>query len=129
MKIYCQKISGLFEPKNFFFHFSTQVGYDRRIRPNYGGPPVSVKVSLYVLSVGEISYKFMDFTFDMYFRLFQIKSRVYQWRQFFNESQKFCLFVKQIETHMIVLYRETCNVLWKVDNRKFSPLDPSICDI
>ena len=29
---------------------------------------VSVGVSLYVLSVGEISYKFMDFTFDMYFR-------------------------------------------------------------
>ena len=78
MKIYFKKISGLFEPKNFFFRFSTQVGYDRRIRPNYGGPPVSVKVSLYVLSVGEISYKFMDFTFDMYFRLFQIKSRVYK---------------------------------------------------
>ena len=45
-----------------------QVGYDRRVRPNYGGPPVSVGVSLYVLNVGEISYKFMDFTFDMYFR-------------------------------------------------------------
>ena len=45
-----------------------QIGYDRRVRPQYGGPPVSVGVSLYVLSVGEISYKFMDFTFDMYFR-------------------------------------------------------------
>ena len=47
-----------------------QVGYDRRVRPNYGGEPVSVGVSLYVLSVGEISAKFMDFTFDMYFRYF-----------------------------------------------------------
>ena len=43
----------------------SQVGYDRRVRPQYGGPPVSVGVSLYVLSVSEISEKFMDFTFDM----------------------------------------------------------------
>ena len=48
-----------------------QVGYDRRVRPNYGGEPVAVGVSLYVLSVGEISEKFMDYTFDMYFRLGQ----------------------------------------------------------
>ena len=45
-----------------------QIGYDRRVRPNYGGPPVTVDVSLYVLSLSEISEKFMDFTFDMYFR-------------------------------------------------------------
>jgi len=47
-----------------------QVGYDRRVRPNYGGAPVTVGVSLYVLSLSEISEKFMDFTFDMYFRQF-----------------------------------------------------------
>ena len=46
-----------------------KVGYDRRVRPDYGGEPVSVGVTLYVLSVSEISEKFMDFTFDMYFRL------------------------------------------------------------
>ena len=62
-----------------FFHFLLkdfypllphrfQIGYDRRVRPNYGGPPVTVGVSLYVLSLSEISEKFMDFTFDMYFR-------------------------------------------------------------
>ena len=45
-----------------------QVGYDRRVRPSYGGSPVSVGVSLYVLSISDISEKFMDFTFDMYFR-------------------------------------------------------------
>ena len=45
-----------------------QIGYDRRVRPNYGGSPVTVGVSLYVLSLSEISEKFMDFTFDMYFR-------------------------------------------------------------
>ena len=53
-----------------------KVGYDRRVRPGYGGPPVSVGVSLYVLSVGEISYKFMDFTFDMYFRQFWTDERL-----------------------------------------------------
>ena len=50
------------------FLLTHQVGYDRRVRPNYGGEPVAVGVSLYVLSVGEISEKFMDYTFDMYFR-------------------------------------------------------------
>ena len=47
-----------------------QIGYDRRVRPNYGGIPVTVGVSLYILSIGDLSEKFMDFTFDMYFRQF-----------------------------------------------------------
>ena len=47
-------------------HF--MVGYDKRVRPNYGGIPVTVGVSLYILSIGDISENFMDFTFDMYFR-------------------------------------------------------------
>ena len=55
---------------------SFQVGYDRRVRPNYGGIPVTVGVSLYVLSIGELSEKFMDFTFDMYFRQFWKDSRL-----------------------------------------------------
>ena len=45
-----------------------QIGYDRRVRPNYGGIPVPVGVPLYILSIGDLSEKFMDFTFDMYFR-------------------------------------------------------------
>lgn len=47
---------------------SFQIGYDRRVRPNYGGIPVTVGVTLYILSIGDLSEKFMDFTFDMYFR-------------------------------------------------------------
>ena len=54
--------------KRRIFVHRFQIGYDRRVRPNYGGPPVTVGVSLYVLSLSEISEKFMDFTFDMYFR-------------------------------------------------------------
>ena len=46
------------------------VGYDKRVRPNYGGVPVTVGVSLYILSIGDLSEKFMDYTFDMYFRQF-----------------------------------------------------------
>ena len=45
-----------------------QIGYDRRVRPNSGGIPVTVGVTLYILSIGDLSEKFMDFTFDMYFR-------------------------------------------------------------
>ena len=46
------------------------IGYDKRVRPNYGGIPVTVGVTLYILSIGDLSEKFMDFTFDMYFRQF-----------------------------------------------------------
>ena len=55
---------------------SFQVGYDRRVRPNYGGVPVTVGVTLYVLSIGELSEKFMDFTFDMYFRQYWTDPRL-----------------------------------------------------
>ena len=47
-----------------------QIGYDRRVRPNYGGIPVTVGVTLFILSIGDLSEKYMDFTFDMYFRQF-----------------------------------------------------------
>jgi len=46
------------------------IGYDKRIRPNYGGIPVTVGVSLYILSISELSEANMDFTFDMYLRQF-----------------------------------------------------------
>ena len=62
--------------KESYFNLDCQVNYDRRVRPDYGGDPVSVGVTLYVLSVSEISEKFMDFTFDMYFRQFWKDSRL-----------------------------------------------------
>ncbi|XP_064637791.1 gamma-aminobutyric acid receptor subunit beta-like isoform X2 [Lineus longissimus] len=43
-------------------------GYDKRLRPNYRGPPVEVNVSMWVQSVSSISEVDMDFTLDMYFR-------------------------------------------------------------
>ena len=33
-----------------------------------GGIPVTVGVTMFILSIGDLSEKFMDFTFDMYFR-------------------------------------------------------------
>ena len=47
------------------------IGYDKRARPNYGGIPVTVGVSLYLMSISELSEKNMDFTFDMYIVLLQ----------------------------------------------------------
>ena len=49
---------------------SFQIGYDRRVRQNYGGIPVTVGVSFYILSIGDLSEKSMDFTSDMYLRQF-----------------------------------------------------------
>ncbi|XP_059079953.1 gamma-aminobutyric acid receptor subunit beta-like [Tigriopus californicus] len=49
---------------------SFQEGYDKRVRPNYGGEPVTVGVTMYVLSISSVSEVMMDFTLDMYFRQF-----------------------------------------------------------
>lgn len=45
-------------------------GYDKRVRPNYGGPPVDVGVTMYILSISSLSEVQMDFTMDFYFRQF-----------------------------------------------------------
>jgi len=49
---------------------SFQMGYDKRVRPNYGGTAVTVGVTMFVLSISELSEVGMDFTLDMYFRQF-----------------------------------------------------------
>nr|ALS46608.1 GABA gated chloride channel RDL2 [Tetranychus cinnabarinus] len=43
-------------------------GYDKRVRPNYGGPPVEVGISVYFTSISSVSEVKMDFTSDFYFR-------------------------------------------------------------
>ncbi|GFY09087.1 putative GABA-activated chloride channel, rdl [Trichonephila clavipes] len=30
-------------------------GYDKRVRPNYGGPPVIVSVTMFILSISSVS--------------------------------------------------------------------------
>lgn len=44
------------------------LGYDKRVRPNYGGPPVGVNVTMRILSISSVSEVMMDFTADFYFR-------------------------------------------------------------
>ncbi|XP_008593206.1 PREDICTED: gamma-aminobutyric acid receptor subunit theta, partial [Galeopterus variegatus] len=41
--------------------------YDVRLRPNFGGAPVPVRVSIYVSSIGQISEISMDYTITMFF--------------------------------------------------------------
>jgi len=43
-------------------------GYDKRIRPNYGGTPVDVGVTMFILSISSINEVQMDYTMDFYFR-------------------------------------------------------------
>ncbi|KAJ6637508.1 Gamma-aminobutyric acid receptor subunit beta [Pseudolycoriella hygida] len=47
---------------------SLLIGYDKRLRPNYGGDPVNVEVSIYVLSFDSFSDCNMDYTMNIYFR-------------------------------------------------------------
>ncbi|KAH7645589.1 gamma-aminobutyric acid receptor subunit beta-like isoform x2 [Dermatophagoides farinae] len=43
-------------------------GYDKRVRPEYGGPPVQVGVSMHIIGISSVSEVQMDFTSDFYFR-------------------------------------------------------------
>lgn len=49
--------------KKFFQH-----GYDKRVRPNYSGPPALVNVSFHIIGISSVSEVQMDFTTDFYFR-------------------------------------------------------------
>lgn len=49
--------------KKFFLH-----GYDKRVRPNYSGPPALVNVSFHIIGISSVSEVQMDFTADFYFR-------------------------------------------------------------
>nr|ASY91961.1 GABA receptor sununit RDL1 ad [Chilo suppressalis] len=55
---------------------SFSISYDKRVRPNYGGPPVEVGVTMYVLSISSVSEVLMDFTLDFYFRQFWTDPRL-----------------------------------------------------
>ncbi|XP_012232457.1 gamma-aminobutyric acid receptor subunit beta isoform X1 [Linepithema humile] len=55
---------------------SFSISYDKRVRPNYGGPPVEVGVTMYVLSISSLSEVKMDFTLDFYFRQFWTDPRL-----------------------------------------------------
>ncbi|KAH7709895.1 unc-49B protein [Aphelenchoides avenae] len=43
-------------------------GYDKRIRPNFGGAPVEVGITMHVISVSDVSEEAMEFTTDLYLR-------------------------------------------------------------
>ncbi|XP_064076291.1 gamma-aminobutyric acid receptor subunit beta-like [Vanessa tameamea] len=55
---------------------SLSIHYDKRVRPNYGGPPVEVGVTMHVLSISSVSEVLMDFTLDFYFRQFWTDPRL-----------------------------------------------------
>ncbi|XP_077984867.1 gamma-aminobutyric acid receptor subunit beta-like [Glandiceps talaboti] len=51
-------------------------GYDKILRPNYGGRPVIVNISMAVSSLGPIVETTMDYTLDFYFRQIWIDNRL-----------------------------------------------------
>uniref|UniRef100_A0AAN0LW25 Gamma-aminobutyric acid receptor subunit beta n=1 Tax=Polyphagotarsonemus latus TaxID=1204166 RepID=A0AAN0LW25_9ACAR len=51
-------------------------GYDKRVRPNYGGKPVEVGVTMFVISISSVSEVQMDFTSDFYFRQYWKDNRL-----------------------------------------------------
>jgi len=77
------------------------IGYDKQVRPNYGGDPVTVGVSIYILSVLDLSENDMDFTFDMYFR------------QFWHEPR--LAFERRLGLDKLVVGAETAEKFWVPD--------------
>ncbi|XP_023932518.1 gamma-aminobutyric acid receptor alpha-like [Lingula anatina] len=43
-------------------------GYDKSLRPGFGGPPLTVNINIFVRSMGPISEKDMVYSMDCYFR-------------------------------------------------------------
>uniref|UniRef100_A0A0M3ITB6 Neur_chan_LBD domain-containing protein n=1 Tax=Ascaris lumbricoides TaxID=6252 RepID=A0A0M3ITB6_ASCLU len=50
--------------------------HDRRIRPNYGGPPIEVNVTVHITTISAISEVSMDYTVDLYLRQFWRDARL-----------------------------------------------------
>ncbi|VDM98333.1 unnamed protein product [Thelazia callipaeda] len=50
--------------------------HDRRIRPNYGGAPIEVNVTIHVTTISAVSEVSMDYTVDLYLRQFWRDSRL-----------------------------------------------------
>ncbi|KAE9414693.1 hypothetical protein Angca_006641 [Angiostrongylus cantonensis] len=42
--------------------------HDRRIRPNYGGPPIVVNITAHITTISSITEVSMDYTLDLYLR-------------------------------------------------------------
>ena len=80
---------------------SFQIGYNKLLRPNYGELPITVGVSLYVLSVSDVSDVQMEFTVDMYFR------------QFWNDPR--LAFERRPGFSRLVLGSEYANQIWVPD--------------
>uniref|UniRef100_A0AAR5Q1C1 Gamma-aminobutyric acid receptor subunit beta n=1 Tax=Dendroctonus ponderosae TaxID=77166 RepID=A0AAR5Q1C1_DENPD len=80
---------------------SFSASYDKRIRPNYGGPPVEVGVTMYVLSISSLNEVQMDFTLDFYFRQFWTDPRL--------------AFRRQAQVEMLSVGSEFITNIWVPD--------------
>jgi glycine receptor alpha-3 len=62
---------------------SFQTGYDKRVRPNYGGPAVVVGVTLYVLSISSLSeVEMVQHKKQVVFKIINIEPNVCNWQRF-----------------------------------------------
>jgi len=124
---------------------SMSIGYDKNVRPNYGGPPVNVGISMYILSVDELNDKNMDYTITAYLRQFwrdprrafdrsTYPSKIVAGSEFLSQSWKpdtFFVNSKSVQKHDVpsentfirVLY--TGEVLWssRITIKASCPMD------
>jgi len=75
--------------------------YNKDLRPDMGGDPVTVGVNVYILAVNSVSEEDMSFSIDMYFR------------QFWNDSR--LAFEDSDSLEKIVFGAEKTGEIWKPD--------------
>uniref|UniRef100_H0VII7 Gamma-aminobutyric acid type A receptor subunit theta n=1 Tax=Cavia porcellus TaxID=10141 RepID=H0VII7_CAVPO len=121
--------------------------YDVRLRPNFGGAPVTVKVSIYVSDIHEISDMNMDYTMTMYFyqtwkdsRLSYSETDLNLTLDYRMERAKIRHGVSHIHTHpyhvvslshsnsLFPTHRLTAIAACSLDLRKF-PMDQQTCKL
>eukprot|EP00095_Tigriopus_kingsejongensis_P004102 maker-scaffold1012_size70876-snap-gene-0.10 protein:Tk04102 transcript:maker-scaffold1012_size70876-snap-gene-0.10-mRNA-1 annotation:"gaba-alpha subunit" len=52
------------------------IGYDKRLRPNYGDEPLTINISMYILDIPQVLSTGKDFTMTFYFRQFWTDKRL-----------------------------------------------------
>lgn len=71
------------------------------MRPNYGGPPVEVNVTMRILSISSVSEVMMDFTADFYFRQTWVDPRL--------------RFIRSGDIHTLYVGAEVSKRIWLPD--------------
>ena len=99
--------------------------YDKRLRPNYGGKPVEVGITIHISSISAVSEVQMDFTLDFYLRQMWTDNRLnYEGRNLkedFVVSTEKDLLVKRGDFRWALTTRTNCGCRTRSSRTRRAP--------